>query len=118
MRDLLKSDECSKYLKALGDPERLRIVQCLQAGPQSVGGVSKAVGAPIANVSHHLRLLKEAGAVRGGKRGRFVIYALAPDVLRRPPRSSLDVLDFGCCRVELGRRGAPGRRAARPSNGC
>jgi ArsR family transcriptional regulator, nickel/cobalt-responsive transcriptional repressor len=104
MHDPLRSAECSKFLKALGDPDRLKIVQCLRDGPKAVGEISRELDAPLANVSHHVRLLREAGVVRNGKRGRFVIYSLDPEVLRREPRTVLDVLDFGCCRVELGRR--------------
>ena len=101
MQDRLQSSDCARYLRALGDPDRLKIVQSLQAGPKSVGQITKELGNRIANVSHHLGLLKQAGLVTSRKDGRFVIYELAADV-RRPGKSSLDVLDFGCCRIELG----------------
>jgi ArsR family transcriptional regulator len=104
MQDRLRSTECSRYLKALGDPDRLKIVQCLQAGPKSVGELTKELRNRIANVSHHLGLLRQAGVVTSNKRGRFVIYELAADIRRHEGKSALDVLDFGCCRIELGSR--------------
>ena len=118
---------CCKFLGALAEPERLRIVQSLLDGPKSVGEVCRAVGAPIANTSHHLKQLRAAGLVSGVKRGRFVVYSLAPDVLRQQASNgeaattaaepARDVLDFGCCQLDLGHRPAavraPRRKRAR-----
>lgn len=109
MRDRLKSDECSKYLRALADGDRLKIVQCLQDGPMSVGEVTRRLSARLANVSHHLRLLRQAGVVERRKQGRFVIYALSPKIHRPTPAGAgkPDALEFGCCRIELGQRKVP-----------
>src|SRR5687767_11824380 len=104
MRDRLKSGECSRYLKALADEDRLRIVQCLRAGPRTVGEVSRELEMPLANASHHLLLLRSAGLLTSRKQGRYVAYSLAPGVLRQRPGSAPDVLELGCCRIELGRR--------------
>lgn len=103
MEDHLQSTECAKRLKALADPERLRIIQCLQSGPKNVSALSQLLGADIANVSHHLGVLRNARLVRDEKHGKFVVYSLDPDIFR--PRDSgqpADVLDLGCCRLELG----------------
>ena len=102
MRDKLNSTQCSQYLKALADPDRLKIVQCLQAGPLSVGDICRQLGAPLANVSHHLKQLRIAGLVQGQKKGRFVVYSLAEQVAKKPSESPQSVLEFGCCRIELG----------------
>lgn len=108
MKDRLNSAECSKYLRGLADPDRLKIVQLLQAGERSVSEICRALDdAALANVSHHLKQLRIAGLVESRKEGRFVLYALAPEFLKRAPRSasgSLNVLDFGCCRIELGKK--------------
>jgi ArsR family transcriptional regulator len=107
MRDQLNSGRCSKFLKALADPDRLRIVQCLQSGPLPVGEISERLGAPLANISHHLKQLRTVGLVTGQKRGRHVIYALAPRVLSQQGGrggGSRDVLELGCCRLELGQK--------------
>ncbi|HZK79768.1 MAG TPA: metalloregulator ArsR/SmtB family transcription factor [Humisphaera sp.] len=102
MRDQLKSSECSRYLKAIADPDRLKLIQCLGVGPRHVGDLTRELHKPIANVSHHLGLLKNAGIVNATKKGRFVLYTLAPRFLRQASQSPLNVLDFGCCRLELG----------------
>jgi ArsR family transcriptional regulator len=103
MRDQLQSTECARRLKALADPERLKIIQCLQGGPRNVSALSELLGADIANVSHHLGVLRHAGLVRDEKHGKFVVYSLHPDVFRpKESGESPGVIDLGCCRLELG----------------
>ena len=104
MRDQLKSSQCAKYLKALADPDRLKLIQCLQGGPLHVGELTRQLDKPIANVSHHLGLLRSAGIVESSKKGRFVTYTLAPRFLSQAKKSPLNVLEFGCCRLELGEK--------------
>jgi ArsR family transcriptional regulator len=95
--------QCCRFLGALAEPERLRIVECLLAGPRTVGEVAQAVASPMANVSHHLRQLRAAGLLEATKRGRFVVYSIAPGVVREG-KTARDVLDFGCCQLDLGKR--------------
>ena len=102
MSDDLNPDECSRRLKALADPERLRIVRCLQYGEMSVGDVALALEAELANVSHHLGVLRNAGLVQDRRDGKYIFYALHPDVFRPRGRSKKPaVLDLGCCKLEL-----------------
>jgi ArsR family transcriptional regulator len=71
-------------LAALADPIRLRIVSMLLAAP---GGTScgcdleERLGLAQPTVSHHLRILREAGLVEGEKRGRWVHYRVVPERL-------------------------------------
>jgi DNA-binding transcriptional ArsR family regulator len=103
MRDHLHATECARRLKALADPERLKIIQCLQRGPQHVTALSRLLDQELANVSHHLGVLREAGLVQDEKQGKFVVYSLHPDIFRPgTPGQPGDVLDLGCCRLELG----------------
>jgi len=108
MRDQLQSKECARSLKALADPERLKIIQCLQSGERNVSELSALLAAELANVSHHLGVLRAAGLVCDTKQGKYVVYALNPDVFRpHGPGQTDDVIDLGCCRLEL-----PGRSSA------
>jgi DNA-binding transcriptional ArsR family regulator len=100
MKDPLSSNECAERLKALADADRLRIVQALRAGPKNVGGIASDLKAEIANVSHHLQILKREKLVETEKHGHFVVYRLHPDVFAAT-RSSTDCLDLGCCKLEL-----------------
>src|SRR5215207_3992274 len=98
--DPLSSKECAERLKALADEDRLRIVQVLRGGPKNVGEIAGELKEDIANVSHHLQILKREDIVKTEKQGRFVAYRLHPNVFS-DKRTSTDCLDFGCCRVEL-----------------
>jgi ArsR family transcriptional regulator len=86
-------------LKALADPDRLKIIQCLQRGPKNVSQLAELLDAEIANVSHHLGVLRHAGLVHDEKQGKFVLYSLAPEIIQGG-----DVLDLGCCRLQLGKK--------------
>jgi ArsR family transcriptional regulator len=89
-------------LRAVAEPERLRIIHCLRAGPKNVGELAAELGATVVNVSHHLGVLRQAELVQDEKQGRFVIYRLHPDVFR-PAESPHDTdhIDLGCCRLEI-----------------
>lgn len=102
MDDALESDRCAQLLKAIADPERLRIVQCLRSGSRNVGEIAEALKLEIANVSHHLGVLKHSGFVLADKQGRFVVYSLNPEVFMNTPSSQKpNRIELGCCRIEL-----------------
>ncbi|HYE19854.1 MAG TPA: metalloregulator ArsR/SmtB family transcription factor [Tepidisphaeraceae bacterium] len=112
MKRTPSSAQCSKLLKAVADPERLRIIELLRDGAaRPVTEIATELRLPMQNASHHLKLLRTAGIVTAAKAGRFVRYALAAKYASKPtaPGRSLDVLDFGCCRLELGDRPAASR---------
>lgn len=100
MKDTLSSRECADRLKALADADRLKIVQVLRAGPKNVGEIAAELAADLANVSHHLQVLKRERIVETQKQGRFVVYRLHPEVFEAT-RASADCLDLGCCKLEL-----------------
>ena len=82
MKDALQPDRCARMLRALADPERLRIITCLREGPRNVSELAALLHAEVVNVSHHLGVLRHAGVVCDEKQGRFVVYRLHPDVFR------------------------------------
>lgn len=74
---------------ALGDPARLQILSLLAGSPEGEVCVCEFV-APLGKsqptVSHHLKVLAEAGLVEGDRRGKWVWYRLVQerlDALRR-----------------------------------
>ncbi|MBM4068216.1 MAG: winged helix-turn-helix transcriptional regulator [Planctomycetes bacterium] len=101
MKDPMQPKKCAELLGALAAPERLRIVRVLREGPKSVGEIAGLIDASLVNVSHHLSVLRHAGLVRNKKKGRFVVYSIAPGVLDSEAKSSTDHLDLGCCRLEI-----------------
>jgi ArsR family transcriptional regulator len=102
MDDPLQPERCARLLRAVGDPDRLRLIHCLRGGPKNVGELAALLGAELVNVSHHLGVLRNAGLVLDEKQGRFVLYRLHPDVFRGTTASGdSEYLDFGCCRIEI-----------------
>jgi ArsR family transcriptional regulator len=67
--------------KALSDPNRLAIIECLVSGQHCVCELQGALELPANLLSHHLRVLREAGLVRDQRRGRWIDYALEPSTL-------------------------------------
>ena len=102
MADPLQPDRCARMLRALADPERLRIITCLREGPRNVSELAALLDAEVVNVSHHLGVLRNAGVVIDEKQGRFVVYRLHPDVFHPSEGApAAEHLDLGCCRLEI-----------------
>ena len=62
--------------EALGDPQRRAILALLGERPRAVGELAELLPVTRPAVSHHLRLLKEAGLVTDERLGTRRIYAL------------------------------------------
>src|SRR4051794_7533594 len=88
---------CARSLKALADPERLRIVHCLRSGPKNVSELAALLGRELVNVSHHLGVLRHAGLVRDERHGKYIVYSLHPDVFRPGTDEPSACIDLGCC---------------------
>ena len=77
--DAVEARELAQGFTALGDPVRLRVLSMLAAAPAGeicvcdfVGPLGKTQG----TISHHLKILAEAGLVHGDRRGKWVWYSL------------------------------------------
>jgi ArsR family transcriptional regulator len=67
----------ARAFAALADPARLRILSILASaaeGEVCVCDLVDPIGRSQPTVSHHLRVLSEAGLIEGDKRGRWVWY--------------------------------------------
>jgi rhodanese-related sulfurtransferase/DNA-binding MarR family transcriptional regulator len=72
-------EQFAQVAKALGNPQRLELVEHLAQGPRSVEALAVKLGLPIANVSQHLQAMRRAGLVASKRDGKFVKYRLADD---------------------------------------
>ena len=99
--DPLQADQCAEKLRALSEPIRLRIVDCLRSGLRNVGEIGDALDAEIVTVSHHLGILKNAGIVERHRQGRFMLYKLREGIIETKRSNSPDHLNLGCCRLEI-----------------
>ncbi len=98
--------DCIGVLKALGEENRLRLVQALLAGPSGVNQLAEVCEQTQYNVSKHLRTLREAGLVELEKQGQMRVYRLS-DELRSHLKKNRHVLDLGCCTFDFGTPAAP-----------
>ena len=77
--------ELAHAFGALADPSRLRILSLLasaEAGEVCACDLIEPVGRSQPTVSHHLKVLADAGLVVGDKRGRWVWYRAVPERLQ------------------------------------
>jgi ArsR family transcriptional regulator len=71
----------AQWFHALADETRLRILECLQDGEQCVCDLTETLQTGQSRLSFHLKILKEAGIVIDRREGRWMYYALNPEVL-------------------------------------
>ncbi|AMV23799.1 Transcriptional repressor SdpR [Gemmata sp. SH-PL17] len=69
-------DQQATWFAAFSEPTRLALIRALAAGEKTVTQLAAEVGAEIVNVSHHLKIMKDAELVTAQKDGRFMIYSL------------------------------------------
>ncbi|MCI3278290.1 ArsR/SmtB family transcription factor [Streptomyces cylindrosporus] len=77
--------DLAKIFKALGDPVRLRLMSMIasrgQGGEVCVCELTPAFDLSQPTISHHLKLLRQAGLVDCERRGTWVYYWVQPGVL-------------------------------------
>ena len=76
------AENLATIFKALGDPTRVAIVNRLAAAEAvCVGDLTAAFDLSQPTVSHHLRILREAGLVESERSGTWAYYRLVPDAI-------------------------------------
>ncbi|MFF1687098.1 MULTISPECIES: ArsR/SmtB family transcription factor [unclassified Streptomyces] len=88
--------ELARVFKALGDPVRLRLLSMIasrEGGEICVCDLTPAFDLSQPTISHHLKLLRQAGLIDCERRGTWVYYWLLPEmtdklagILTRPER--------------------------------
>ena len=74
--------EIEKISKALGDETRLRIFEAISASDEmNCGEIVSIQGVTPATVSHHLRILSEAGLIVCRRKGQFVFSQAVPETI-------------------------------------
>ena len=66
--------DLARFFKALSEPTRLRVVLALTDECRPVSDIAHATGLPQPSVSHHLRILRDAGIARPDRKGNQVYY--------------------------------------------
>ncbi|MGC8723615.1 MAG: ArsR/SmtB family transcription factor [Acidobacteriota bacterium] len=98
-------------LRLLADPTRLRILECLMGGLQCNCTIKESLGLPMNLISHHLKLLKEAGLVRAERDpsdARWIYYEIDPQAMGALRDSLFAALDPSRLRPRADHCGPPG----------
>jgi ArsR family transcriptional regulator, arsenate/arsenite/antimonite-responsive transcriptional repressor len=77
------ADELASTFKALADPTRVAIVNRLAADECCVCDLTEAFDLAQPTISHHLRILRDAGLVEAQRRGTWSYYRIVPEALEQ-----------------------------------
>jgi ArsR family transcriptional regulator, arsenate/arsenite/antimonite-responsive transcriptional repressor len=79
----MNRSEIEKISKALADETRLRIFEAISASKQmTCSSIVSMRGVTPATVSHHLKILSEAGLIACRREGQFVYSHAVPETLK------------------------------------
>lgn len=85
-----QAEQIARVFKALGDPTRVKLYSLIAAsasGEMCVCDLTEPVGLSQPTVSHHMKLLVDAGLVTREQRGRWAYYQPAPAPLNAAARA-------------------------------
>ena len=88
MKKVIISIDTVEFAKALADDTRQKIMAICCCEWQSVNDIVDRLDVAQPTVSHHLKVLKNAGLVKSERRGKQVMYTIDQEQLAQ-----------GCCRV-------------------
>ena len=75
-------DELAARFKALADPTRVAIINCLSAVDEvCVCNLTETFDLSQPTISHHLKILRDAGLVESSRRGTWAYYRLVPEAI-------------------------------------
>jgi len=82
--DQAEAEQLARALKTIADPARLRLLSLIQAQPEGeacVCHLTDPLGLSQPTVSHHLKVLLDAGLVERERRGSWAFYHVVPETL-------------------------------------
>lgn len=85
---------CADKLKVLADTTRLSVLQLLMEEPKHVGEINAVLQLEQSLLSHHLKILREAGFVEATRDGKAVLYRFVPTIRQENMGRAIDL---GCC---------------------
>ena len=89
---------CVGLLKVLADETRLAVVRQLLDEPKHVNEINAPLQLEQSLLSHHLRILREAGLVLAERDGKAVLYSLAPEFRGD---AGGEAINLGCCWISF-----------------
>ena len=87
---------CADILRALGDATRLGVLQALLERPLHVSDLMEKLKVEQSLLSHHLKVLRDAGLVTATRDGKAVRYEVSPGIAAAKDGQCIDLK---CCQV-------------------
>jgi ArsR family transcriptional regulator len=97
-RKSLSSVVCADKLRVLADVTRLSVMESLLDGPKNVTEINSRIKIDQSLLSHHLKVLREAGLVTSRREGKAVRYAIAPEAASLGAGKGINL---GCCQISF-----------------
>lgn len=72
----MSTDDLARVFKILSEPSRLKILLSMGLECTPVSAIIARTGLSQSNVSFHLRIMREAGLVKGERNGPYIYYCL------------------------------------------
>jgi DNA-binding transcriptional ArsR family regulator len=95
---IASSSFCVRQLKVLADRTRLSVLKVLMDGPKHVGDINAIVRVEQSLLSHHLKILRDAGLVTTTRDGKAILYHFGATI--EPPKNG-NKIDLGCCTLSF-----------------
>jgi ArsR family transcriptional regulator, arsenate/arsenite/antimonite-responsive transcriptional repressor len=80
-----EAERLAAMFKALGDPIRLRLLSVIASHESGEACVCELIASGFSvtglTISHHLKVLREAGLIEGTRRGTWIYYRVLPDAV-------------------------------------
>lgn len=73
----LNTKEIAAIFKALGDENRIKILQLLSNGEKCACRLLEGIDVTQPTMSHHMKILCDAGIVNGRKEGKWMYYSIS-----------------------------------------
>lgn len=80
-------------LKCLADETRFKILLMLKDGERCVCEIFRELGKEQSLISHHLRVARRCGLVKGARRGKWIVYRLADPSIAELLRKITEISD-------------------------
>lgn len=86
----LELDRAAGLFRAMGDSERLRLLELLSQGERCVSELAGAVDAGLSTVSQRLKVLRAEQLISRRRKGKHIYYSLADDHITGLVRNALE----------------------------
>ncbi|MBT4838021.1 MAG: winged helix-turn-helix transcriptional regulator [Methylococcales bacterium] len=88
---------CISRLKVLTDKTRFMVLQQLYKGPKHVAELNQSIDVEQSLLSHHLKILKQAGLVKCQRDGKAMLYQITHPL----SNNESEEINLGCCTLSF-----------------